>query len=140
VAGFDRLIAVDGGSTDGTLEILRAFGIEVMTQSRPGRGAACIEAIETHEAEAYLFFSPDGNEDPADLAKFRPHLLEEADLVIASRMMPGAVNRRTANCSNFVRLRTSRSGRGRSLGGRMRSIPRGARSAWDRQAAGTTHA
>jgi len=138
VAGFDRLIAVDGGSTDGTLEILRAFGIEVMTQSRPGRGAACIEAIETHEAEAYLFFSPDGNEDPADLAKFRPHLLEEADLVIASRMMPGAVNRRTANCSNFVRLRTSRSGRGRSLGGRMRSIPRGARSAWDQQAAGTT--
>jgi glycosyltransferase involved in cell wall biosynthesis len=109
VAGFNRLIAVDGGSTDGTLEILRQFGIGVMTQSRPGRGAACIEAIETHEAEAYLFFSPDGNEDPADLPKFRQHLLEGADLVIASRMMPGAVNEEDGQLLKFRKIANPRS-------------------------------
>lgn len=91
-AGFDRMIAVDGGSTDGTLDILRTYGIEVLRQSRRGRGAACIEAMERYEADAYLFFSPDGNEDAADLPKFRRYLEEGADLVIASRMMPGAIN------------------------------------------------
>jgi glycosyltransferase involved in cell wall biosynthesis len=90
-AGFDRLVAVDGGSTDGTLELLRDAGIETLEQTRPGRGAACIEAMEKFDADAYLFFSPDGNEDMDDLPKFREHL-ELADLVIASRMMAGAVN------------------------------------------------
>ena len=88
-AGFDRMIAVDGASTDGTPELLRAAGVDVLVQTRPGRGAACIEVTERCEAEAYLFFSPDGNEDPVDLPKFRRHLENGADLVIASRMMAG---------------------------------------------------
>jgi glycosyltransferase involved in cell wall biosynthesis len=91
-AGFDRIIAVDGGSTDGTLELLREAGIEVLKQSRRGRGAACLEVMEAIDADAYLFFSPDGNEDVADLPKFRQHLQAGADLVIASRMAAGAVN------------------------------------------------
>src|SRR5262249_49804722 len=91
-SGFDRMVAVDGGSTDGTVELLRAAGIEVVQQERRGRGQACIEAMERFEADAYLFFSPDGNEDVADLPKFRALLDAGADLVIASRMMPGAVN------------------------------------------------
>jgi hypothetical protein len=43
-------------------------------------------------ADAYIFFSPDGNEDPADLPKFRGYLESGSDLVIASRMMIGARN------------------------------------------------
>jgi glycosyltransferase involved in cell wall biosynthesis len=96
-AGFDRMIAVDGGSTDGTLDLLRTYAIETLQQTRRGRGAACIEAMEKYEADAYLFFSPDGNEDPADLPRFRGYLDEGADLVIASRMMPGAVNEEDAH-------------------------------------------
>jgi glycosyltransferase involved in cell wall biosynthesis len=91
-SGFNRVVAVDGGSTDGSVELLRAAGIEVLQQTRRGRGAACLEAMETFDADAYLFFSPDGNEDIADLPKFRTYLEDGADLVIASRMMPGAVN------------------------------------------------
>ncbi|HEY6258533.1 MAG TPA: glycosyltransferase family 2 protein, partial [Xanthobacteraceae bacterium] len=91
-AGFDNSIAVDGGSTDRTVDLLKAAGIEVLQQTRRGRGAACIEAMEVFDADAYLFFSPDGNEDVADLSKFRTFLDGGADLVIASRMMRGAVN------------------------------------------------
>jgi glycosyltransferase involved in cell wall biosynthesis len=91
-AGFDRMIAVDGGSTDGTLDLLRKANIEVLEQTRRGRGAAYLEAMERYSADAYLFFSPDGNEDVRDLPKFRQHLEAGADLVIASRMMAGAVN------------------------------------------------
>jgi hypothetical protein len=91
-AGFSRIVAIDGRSSDGSVPLMRAAGIEVVQQARPGRGAACIEAMERFAADAYLFFSPDGNEDIADLPKFKRHLEEGADLVIASRMMAGGVN------------------------------------------------
>jgi len=56
------------------------------------------------DADAYLFFSPDGNEDLADLRKFRQHLNEGADLVIASRMMNGAVNEEDGHFFKFRKI------------------------------------
>jgi hypothetical protein len=91
-ADFDALVAVDGNSTDGSAELLAQWGVETLRQTRKGRGGACLEVMETYPADAYLFFSPDGNEDIADIAKFRPLLEAGADLVIASRMCAGAVN------------------------------------------------
>ena len=91
-AGFDEIFVVDGGSTDGTAEYFRARGVRVIDQSRRGRGQAFQIAFDEVEADAYIFFSPDGNEDPKDLPKFRERLEAGADLVIASRMMAGAQN------------------------------------------------
>jgi glycosyltransferase involved in cell wall biosynthesis len=91
-SGFDQLVAVDGGSTDGTEEYYRERGVRVIGQSRRGRGDALLLAFEQVDADAYIFFSPDGNEDGRDLPKFKPLLEGGADLVIASRMMRGAVN------------------------------------------------
>ena len=91
-SGFDNLFAVDGGSTDGTEEYYREWRVPVIGQSRRGRGDAFLLAFEQVEADAYIFFSPDGNEDVRDLSKFKPLLECGADLVIASRMMRGAVN------------------------------------------------
>lgn len=95
-AGYDDIVAIDGGSTDGTLDYYREHGVQVIGQSRRGRGEAFLLAFERIPSDAYLFFSPDGNEDPADLPKFRPLLESGADLVIASRMMRGAVNEEDA--------------------------------------------
>jgi glycosyltransferase involved in cell wall biosynthesis len=91
-AGFDELVAIDGGSTDGTLEYYRQQGVTVIGQSRRGRGDAFLLAFEQIKSDAYLFFSPDGNEDIRDLPKFKPLLESGAHLVIGSRMMPGAAN------------------------------------------------
>ena len=91
-SGFDQLVAIDGGSKDGTLEYYRDHDVPVIGQSRRGRGDAFLLAFERVEADAYIFFSPDGNEDVRDLPKFKPLLQGGADLVIASRMMRGAVN------------------------------------------------
>ena len=101
-SGFAEMVAVDGGSTDGTLEYYRDHGVRVVGQSRRGRGDAFLKAFEEIDSDAYIFFSPDGNEDPGDLRKFRIHLEAGADLVIASRMMTGAVNEEDGN---VIRLR-----------------------------------
>ena len=91
-SGFDQIVAIDGGSTDGTQEYYRERGVPVVGQSRRGRGDAFLLAFEQVEADAYIFLSPDGNEDVQDLSKFKALLEGGADLVIASRMMRGAVN------------------------------------------------
>lgn len=96
-AGFDDIVAIDGASTDGTLEYFDQHGIRVVAQSRRGRGEAFLLAFTEVEADAYIFFSPDGNEDPADLPRFRPLLEAGNDLVIASRMCAGARNEEDAH-------------------------------------------
>ena len=91
-SGFDAVIVIDGGSSDGTVEYFQQRGVRVLGQSTRGRGEAFLIAFREIQTDAFLFFSPDGNEDPIDLPKFRSHLAQGADLVIASRMMRGAVN------------------------------------------------
>lgn len=91
-AAVAEAFVVDGGSTDGTREFFAARGVEVIVQDRPGRGEAFRIAVRRAKGDFVIFFSPDGNEDPADIPKFRPHFEHGADLVIASRMMRGARN------------------------------------------------
>ena len=97
-AGYDALYAIDGGSTDGSIEYYESQGVTVIGQSRRGRGDAFLQAFEKITADAYIFFSPDGNEDVNDIKKFRYYLTtSKADIVIASRMMAGAKNEEDDN-------------------------------------------
>jgi dolichol-phosphate hexosyltransferase len=41
-----EVLVIDGGSTDGTREVARAAGVEVLTQTTRGKGAAVVEAID----------------------------------------------------------------------------------------------
>jgi glycosyltransferase involved in cell wall biosynthesis len=91
-SGFDLMVAIDGNSTDGSPEIFKRFGIPVVGQSTLGRGQGFHAAFKNVEADAYIFFSPDGNEDHKDLPRFKQFLEAGADLVIASRMTKGAFN------------------------------------------------
>jgi len=66
----------------------------VLPERSAGRGEAFRIAFAhaRGKVDALVLFSADGNEDPADIPRFRAHLEQGADLVIASRMLPGAVN------------------------------------------------
>ena len=90
---FDRVLAIDAGSTDGTLALYRQHGIPVHLQSARGRGNAFQLAERVAGTDRIVFFSTDGNEDPADLPRMLHYLDEGYDLVIAGRfVLPGAAS------------------------------------------------
>ena len=89
---FAETFAVDGGSTDGTRTFLEARHVPVHDQPVPGRGVAFRVAARVARASRLVFFSPDGNEDPADIERLDDLLLGGARLAIASRFAPGARN------------------------------------------------
>lgn len=102
LSAADETIAVDGASSDGTIEFLRAKGLRVIVQEKRGRGEAFrLAAAEAH-GETVVFFSPDGNEDPADIPRLFAGVEAGSDMVIASRMMAGAINEEDVS---WLRLR-----------------------------------
>ncbi len=89
---FDECFAVDGHSTDGSQTLLEEFGIPVFLQDEPGLGAAMMCARRHTKTSAFVFFHPDGNEDPNDLAHMAGLLKQGRDFIVASRMTKGAFN------------------------------------------------
>ncbi|MGB9080239.1 MAG: glycosyltransferase [Desulfuromonadaceae bacterium] len=89
---FDEVYAVDGGSTDGTVEYLQSQGVPVYRQPKRGLNAAYHHAVDCSSCDAVVVFFPKGTIDPETLRNFR-HVLESGiDLVVASRNMPGGRN------------------------------------------------
>ena len=90
---FARVVAADGGSTDGS-RVSHQQGYPLLEQPIAGRGVAFRVAAEAVDTDRLIFYSPDGNEDPADI--IRPDDARfQADLAIASRFAKGSVNEET---------------------------------------------
>lgn len=89
-----EIIAVDGGSTDGTLDFYKKHKIKVVQQVAKGRGEGFRIGMKEAKGDVVIFFSPDGNENPKDIPKFASYFEQDPslDMVIASRMMRGAFN------------------------------------------------
>ncbi|WP_151081987.1 glycosyltransferase family 2 protein [Nocardioides cynanchi] len=64
--GF-AVIVVDNGSTDGTAGVARACGARVVTEPRPGYGAAVHAGVEAATSEWVAVMDGDGSFDPAEL-------------------------------------------------------------------------
>lgn len=100
----DALVVVvaDNGSRDGTTEVARARGAQVVREERRGYGQACLTALE-HIAglepgadDVVVFLDADFSDDPRELDRvIAPLLRGEADLVVGSRVLgqrePGAL-------------------------------------------------
>ena len=85
----DRVIVVDNASTDGSAEVARAHGAEVVHQAKRGYGAAClagIAALRTDD-DLVVFLDGDYSDYPDDLRQLLPPVRDgEADLVLGTRM------------------------------------------------------
>lgn len=91
-SAVDEVLVVDGGSVDGTIEFFKDRGIRVIIQEARGRGEAFKIAQKETKADTLIFFSPDGNEDPADIPRLIDKIREGYDMVIASRFKKGGHN------------------------------------------------
>jgi glycosyltransferase involved in cell wall biosynthesis len=89
---FNEIYAVDGGSTDGTVEYLEEQGIKVYGQEKSGLNNAYILANDISQSQAVVVFFPKGTLLTSDLYKFRPFLESGLELVVASRQIRGSVN------------------------------------------------
>jgi len=92
----DECFAVDYRSTDGTVELFKKHHIPVIHQQKPGRGEAFRLGARHAAGQILIFFSPDGNENPADIPKLLKLLNLGFDMTVASRFMNGSTNEEDA--------------------------------------------
>lgn len=88
----DEYFAVDYNSTDGTVEFFKKHNIPVVPQRKSGRAEAFYLGAKTAKGKYLIFFSPDGNENPADIPRLVRELKKGNDLVIASRFLKDSRN------------------------------------------------
>ena len=89
---FCEVFAVDGGSTDGTVEYLISKGIKVYQQTKKGLNAAYVDANRLAVSDFIVVFFPKGTIETSELLRFRSLLELGNDLVIASRQIRGSTN------------------------------------------------
>jgi dolichol-phosphate mannosyltransferase len=96
-AGFDDILVMDGGSTDGTREIAEDHGARVETQSTRGKGEAVREAVRDSIDRKYVLMADaDGTYLPEQADRMLAPLDEGYDHVIGDRfadMEEGAMTR-----------------------------------------------
>lgn len=94
---FDEVFAVDGGSSDGTVEYLESQGIPVHRQPKKGLNAAYVHANDIATGDVVVVYFAKGTLPTEDLRKFRTLFEKGNELVIASRQLPGSVNEEDAH-------------------------------------------
>jgi glycosyltransferase involved in cell wall biosynthesis len=84
--GF-RPLVVDNGSADATADVARALQARVITEPRPGYGAAVHAGIEAAATDVVAVMDADASLDPLDLpALVAPVVDRRADLVVGRRV------------------------------------------------------
>jgi dTDP-L-rhamnose 4-epimerase len=81
-----RAVVVDNGSRDGSADVARALGADVVTEPRRGFGAACHTGLLAARADVVAFMDCDGSLDGADLDRVAmPVVAGDLDLVLGAR-------------------------------------------------------
>jgi glycosyltransferase involved in cell wall biosynthesis len=92
-AMVSRVLVVDNGSTDATGAVARATGAEVVYESRPGYGAACLAGLAVlreNPPELVAFADADGSDGVENLPQlFSLITAGRCDLALARRIPEG---------------------------------------------------
>ncbi len=80
-----RALVVDNNSTDGTADVAREHGADVVTETRPGYGAAVHTGVTAATCPIVAVLDADGSLDPRNLPALVDELNDGADMVIGRR-------------------------------------------------------
>jgi glycosyltransferase involved in cell wall biosynthesis len=96
-AGYEPVV-VDNGSSDGSGALARELGARVVSEPRPGFGAACFTGLLAARHEVVCFMDCDASLDPRELPRVTaPVVAGTADLVLGARRGAGPLHARVAN-------------------------------------------
>jgi len=89
--GYHNTLVIDGNSKDRTVEIAKEFGANVIVQNGRGKGAALRQAFNDADldGDVVVMMDADGSMNPKEIPLFIKALASGADLVKASRFLPG---------------------------------------------------
>jgi hypothetical protein len=89
-----EVLVIDNGSHDGSGELARAAGAQVIVESRPGYGSACLAGFHAARGDYIVMADADLSYDFAEIPAFVRELDDGAQVVIGDRMdniAPGAM-------------------------------------------------
>jgi glycosyltransferase involved in cell wall biosynthesis len=89
--GYNKILVVDGNSTDGTVAAAKDSGAHVFVQEGKGKGVALRQAF-SHNAVDFDFavvMDADGSMNPKEITLLVDTLASGADVAKASRFLPG---------------------------------------------------
>jgi glycosyltransferase involved in cell wall biosynthesis len=125
-SGF-RPIVVDNGSRDGSADVARQMGAEVVSERRRGFGAACYAGLRAATDSVVCFMDCDASLDPAELPLVAGPVADgSADLMLGARRPERGAWRTHARVANLVLVMELRRRTGVRLEdiGPMRAAPR----------------
>jgi glycosyltransferase involved in cell wall biosynthesis len=125
-SGF-RPIVVDNGSRDGSADVARQMGAQVVSESRRGFGAACYAGLQAATDSVVCFMDCDASLDPAELPLVADPVADgSADLMLGARRPERGAWRTHARVANLVLVMELRRRTGVRLEdiGPMRAAPR----------------
>lgn len=86
----DEVLVADGGSKDGTVELVTKLGYRIVTQDKKGYGAAIMSGINRAKGDVVVVLNADGSQNPKDIPLLLNKMRDGYDMVLASRYLPGA--------------------------------------------------
>ena len=89
--GIDQLVMVDGGSTDGTVEVARSLRPEalILDQDGHGKGDALRCGFAAASSDIIVMLDADGSTDPSEIPRFVAALVTGADFAKGTRFVTG---------------------------------------------------
>lgn len=87
-AVVDEVLIVDGQSTDGTPELVRRLGYEVIQQEGKGYGAAIATGLRRVRGDVVVLADADGSYNLDDIPRLVERIREGADIALGSRYLP----------------------------------------------------
>lgn len=81
-----RIVVFDNCSTDGTADVARAAGAEVMVEPRPGKGNVVRRMFADVDADVYLMVDGDGTYDAQSAPELIAKIVEQRiDMAVGAR-------------------------------------------------------
>ncbi|GAB2502241.1 glycosyltransferase family 2 protein [Lysobacter humi (ex Lee et al. 2017)] len=97
-----EVIVVDDGSEDGTADVARRFGVEVLSSPYPmGNGAAIKRGARRATGDVIVFMDADGQHDPLLIPRLLAKLEEGYDMVVGARDAEGQASRSRGLANGF---------------------------------------